>query len=139
MMSIKRLFRAKVKGAKLFEILIVIALIGIITGAMVTNLTPTITKAKALEAKNQLHQLHQLQQIYHMEFSKYSSDFKAIGYAPLTTVNEGGQHNYQISIVESSPNSYKASAEAVVDFDGDGIKDRWEIDNMGVITNTVQD
>lgn len=139
MKLINKILNKKVKGAKLFEILIVIALIGIITGAMVTNLTPTVTKAKALEAKNQLNQLHQLQQIYHMEYSKYSGDFKDIGYAPLKTVDQGGQHNYSVQIVESSPGSYKATATAVVDFDGDGTRDVWEIDNSGVVQNTVQD
>lgn len=137
--NINKIITYKVKGAKLFEILIVIALIGIITGAMVTNLTPTVTKAKALEAKNQLNQLHQLQEIYRMEHSKYSGDFSEIGYAPLATVNQGGQHNYQLQIVESGATAYKATATAVIDFDGDGTMDVWEIDNTGVAKNTVPD
>ncbi len=135
----KEITSRKVKGAKLFEILIVIALIGIITSAMVTNLTPTLSRARALEAKNQLNQLHNLQQMYRFEHSKYSADFTDIGYAPLATINEGGQHNYKIAIVEAGVSGYKATATAVVDFDSDGTMDVWEIDQNGALTNTVPD
>jgi type IV pilus assembly protein PilE len=54
-------------------------------------------------------------------------------------VNAGGTANYEISMVEASVNGFKAKAEAVVDFNGDGKKNIWEIDQDGVLKEVQPD
>ena len=47
----------------------------------------------------------------------------------MALASENGSANYQISIVESSTNTFKAKATSVVDFDGDGTMNEWEIES----------
>ena len=56
----------------------------------------------------------------------YTVDFEA-----PKTVNDGGRANYIYEILSATNNSFKARAEAVTDFDGDGILNVWEIDENG--------
>lgn len=139
MLIAKKIVSHKVKGASLFEILVVIALMGIITTAVIINLTPAITKGRSLEAKTQLQQLHSMQRLYHMEYAKYSTDMNAIGFVPNPTLDQGGVHYYEIQITEASGNNYVAIAKAVRDFDSDGTNDTWQIDASGKLTNTQPD
>jgi type IV pilus assembly protein PilE len=131
--------RIKLKALSLLEVLTVLIIIGIISLVVVKNLSPTVVKVKAKEAEYQLKFIHTLQQSYFMEYSKYSSDFKELGYEQRMLVPDGGDANYRIEITESSLTSFKAKATAVVDFDQDGTMDTWEIDHSGKIQNTIPD
>jgi type IV pilus assembly protein PilE len=62
-----------------------------------------------------------------------------VNYIPHKTVMAGGTANYEVSIVESSPSQFKARAEAVQDFDGDGQKNIWEIDQEGILKEIQPD
>ena len=66
-------------------------------------------------------------------------DLTAINYIPHKLVNSGGTANYEITIIEASTSSFKAKAEAVVDFDGDGQKNIWEIDQEGILKEVQPD
>ena len=46
---------------------------------------------------------------------------------------------YEISILEASPNGFKAKAQAVQDFNGDGQYNIWEIDQEGVLKEVQPD
>ena len=52
---------------------------------------------------------------------------------------EGGQANYLVEIVEASEHGFRATATAVVDFDGDGVYNVWEIDQDKNLRETVKD
>jgi type IV pilus assembly protein PilE len=67
------------------------------------------------------------------------NDLNAINYIPHKTVVAGGTANYEVSILEATPTGFKAKAEAVQDFDGDGTKNIWEIDQDGVLKETQPD
>ena len=47
--------------------------------------------------------------------------------------------NYPIEIVEASEHGFRATATAVVDFDGDGFYNVWEIDQDKELKETVKD
>ncbi|HAF29429.1 MAG TPA: general secretion pathway protein GspG [Bacteroidales bacterium] len=129
----------KVKAFTLTELLVVLIIIGILVLLAVPNLMPLISRARSTEAKLQLDFLHQLESSYFMMYSRYSNDFEEIGYEHVKLVSEGGQANYIIEVVEASVNSFKAKATAIVDFDGDGTFNVWEIDQDKNLREVVKD
>ena len=128
-----------VDAFSLAEILIVLAIMGILIMLVVPNQAGVASRTKSLEAQQELKMIHNLQYAHFLQFSKYSPDLTAINYIPHKTVNAGGTANYEISIIEASTASFKAKAEAIVDFNGDGKKNIWEIDNEGVLKEVQPD
>ena len=133
------LFRSVVPAFTLTEVLVVLIIIGILILLALPNLMPLITKAKSTEAKIQLQHVYTLEKNFFFEKSQYSRDLMEISFEqqPLTT--QGGQANYKIEIAEASNNSFKARATSVVDFDGDGTFNIWEIDQNKKLTEVTPD
>lgn len=129
----------RVDAFSLAEILIVLAIMGILIMLVVPNQAGVASRTKSLEAQQELKMVHNLQYAYFLQFSKYSGDLQTINYIPHKTVMENGTANYQISIIESNPTGFKAKAEAVVDFNGDGKKNIWEIDQEGILKEVQPD
>lgn len=127
------------KAFSLQELLVVLAIIGFITLIALPNLMPLISKAKSIEAQQQLVFIHSLQKTYYYSHSKYSNSLEEIGYEQVKTVNEGGTANYLIEITEASETSFKAKATAIVDFDGDGAFNVWEIDQDKSLIEVTKD
>jgi type IV pilus assembly protein PilE len=71
--------------------------------------------------------------------SRYSKDFQEIGFEQQKLTTEGGNANYKIVITEASTEGFKAKATAVVDFDGDGVHNVWEIDHEKNLREVVKD
>ena len=103
------------------------------------NLMPLISRAKATEAQQQLTYLHTLQKSHFYTYSRYSSSTEELGFEQSTLVTDGGGANYLIEIVEASEHGFRATATAVVDFDGDGVYNVWEIDEQKHLRETVKD
>ncbi len=112
----------------LSELLVVLAIIGILVLIALPNLIPLISKAKSTEAQMQLGHLYNMEKSHFYMYSKYSQDLDAIGFEQEKLVSDGGAANYKIEIIEASSNSFKARATAISDFDGDGVYNIWEID-----------
>ena len=84
--------------------------------------------------------VHTLQKTHFYEYSKYSDNLESIGFEQQKLISEeGGSAKYQIEIVESGTNNFLARATAVVDFDGDGTFNIWEIDDKGDLVEVVKD
>lgn len=128
-----------VDAFSLAEILIVLAIMGILIMLVVPNQAGVAARTKSLEAQQELKMVHNLQYAYFLQYSKYSGDTKEIGYLPHKLITEGGTALYQISVLEASPNGYRAKAEAVQDFNGDGQRNIWEIDQEGVVKEIQPD
>lgn len=129
----------KVDAFSLAEILIVLAIMGILIMLVVPNQAGVASRTKSLEAQQELKMVQNLEYAYFLQFSKYANDLNTINYMPHKTVLAGGTANYEISIVEATPTGFKAKAEAVQDFDGDGTKNLWEIDQDGVLKEVQPD
>lgn len=123
----------------LTEVLVVMIIIGILVLLALPSLMPIISKAKSTEAKLQLEHLYTLERTWFFENSVYSSDLQAVSFEQQQLVTNGGQANYKIEIIEASPRGFRARATAVVDFDGDGTFNQWEIDHNKKLIETVQD
>ncbi len=135
----KRFFCLRVKAFTLMELLVALLIISALTLAVVINYMPVISKAKATEAQLQLEHIYTMQKNYFYLNSKYSASFPEISYEPNKLVTEGGTANYKIEIVDASVKGFKAKASAVVDFDGDGAFNVWEVDQDKTIKEVTPD
>lgn len=116
-----------------------LVIIGILVLLALPNLMPLISKTKATEAQLQLSHLHTLEKNHFYMYSKYSNDLNEIGFEQEKLVSEGGKANYQIEITSAESTTFTAKATAVVDYDGDGIYNVWEIDQDKNLKETTKD
>lgn len=135
----KTIFWKKLPAYNLQEILIVLVIIGILLLLALPNLMPLISKAKSTEAQLQLSHVYNCQTTYRYMYSKYASSFSEIDFEAPKTIEENGRSNYSYELLDASTTSFKARATAVVDFDGDGILNVWEIDENGIPVQIVKD
>ncbi len=129
----------KLKAFSLAEILIVLAIMGILLMLVIPNQSGIATRTKSMEAQQELRMIHNLEYAYFLQYSKYSLDGKEINYIPHKLITEGGTALYRVTIIEASPSGFKAKAEAVQDFNGDGKYNIWEIDQEGQPKETQVD
>ena len=135
----KKTIPSRLNAFSLPELLVVLVIIGILVLIALPNLMPLISRAKSTEAQQQLVFLHSLQRSHFYTYSRYSASLEGLGFEQQTPVTEGGNANYRIEIVEASAQGFRATATAVVDFDGDGTYNVWEIDQDKKLQETVRD
>ncbi len=133
------IMRKQLRAFSLPELLVVLVIIGILVLIALPNLMPLISRAKATEAQQQLTYLHTLQKSNFYTYSRYSESLEELGFEQSKLVTDGGQANYYIEIIEASEYSFRARATAVVDFDGDGVYNVWEINQNKELKETVKD
>lgn len=129
----------QLKAFSLPELLVVLVIIGILVLIALPNLMPLISRAKSTEAQQQLTFLHSLQKSNFYTYSKYASSIEDIGFEQSKLSSDGGSANYRIEIVEVSDNGFVATATSVVDFDGDGIYNVWQINQDKELKEIVKD
>ncbi len=123
-----QVLKTKKLGAfTMFELLLAMAIIGILASLSVPLYLPLISRAKSVEAKLQLRHVLMLEKNYFYINSKYSIDIKDLGFEQPKLVTADGQANYKIDISDASVSSFTARATAVSDFDGDGQFNVWQI------------
>jgi len=130
---------SRLSAFTLTEVLVVLIILGILVLLALPNLMPLISKAKSTEAKLQLQHLYTLEKSYFFERSKYATELTDVAFDQQKLSTNGGQANYRIDVVEASNNSFRARATAVVDFDGDGVFNVWEIDHNKNLTELTPD
>lgn len=129
----------KLKAFTLTELLVVLVIIGILVLLALPKLMPLISKAKSTEAQMQLGHVHALQKGYFYMHSSYSDNLEEIGFEQEKLVTEDGTANYLVEITESGAQGFRARATAVVDFDGDGEFNVWEIDENKKLVEVTRD
>jgi type IV pilus assembly protein PilE len=134
-----KLLSKKIPGYNLQEILIVLAIIGILLLIALPNLMPLISKAKSIEAQTQLKYIYNSQTTYRYMHSTYANEATVLDFEAPKTVKENGNANYEYEIIEATNSTFKARATAVTDFDGDGILNVWGIDENGVPKQITKD
>ena len=129
----------KVKAFSLAELLFVLGIIGILYLLVMPNQSSAVAMAKSIEAKGMLNQVYALEKNQFFMYSKYSSNLEEIGFEQERLVSEGGQANYRLVIEDATATSFIAKAEAVVDFDGDGQYNVWQIDQNKMLKEITKD
>ena len=127
------------EGFSLTELLIVLAIIGILIMIAVPIYQNVTTRAKATEARTQLSFIHTRQKVDHLENDTYATDCNEIGFEHEKMITEGGRARYTIEIENASPSSYLATATSIIDFDNDGVYNKWQVDQNGTIEQVVPD
>ena len=127
------------QGFSLTEILIVLAIIGILILLALPNFTPLINRVKASEAKEQLRYVKMLQETYYFEHDKYCNSLQELGFSQSSLVTEDGEARYRIDIIKADEKAYEIQAVSVVDFDKDGVLNTWKVDQSGKISEIIPD
>ena len=135
----KKIKTRTVKAFSLAELLFVLGIIGILYLLVMPNQSSAVAMAKAIEAKGMLNQVYALEKNQFFMYSKYSGSLEDIGFEQERLVTEGGQANYRIVIEDATNTSFVAKAEAVVDFDGDGQYNVWQIDQNKMLKEITKD
>lgn len=131
----------KVQSFTLSELLVVLVIIGILVLMALPVLMPLISRTRSIEAKQGLKHIYTLEKTYFYEFSKYSPDLNKIGFEheKLVTDGEDGKANYSFEVISADAKGFQVRATAVVDFDGDGEFNVWEVDEKNNLVEIVKD
>jgi type IV pilus assembly protein PilE len=137
----ERFLTKRIPAYTLTEVLIVLVIIGILILLTLPNLSSTVTKAKTVEAKQHLAYIHMLEKSYYYEHSKYSADLAEIGFIQekLSTDGKDGHANYRLEVSNASSTGFTARAVAVVDYNGNGTFNVWEIDQDKTLKEVTPD
>jgi type IV pilus assembly protein PilA len=123
--------RKKDKGFTLIELMIVVAIIGIIAAIAIPNFLRYQAKTKQSEARTNLGTIFTAQVTYFGEEDVYASSIADLGWAPEGTTR------YAYSITTASATLF--SCEARGNIDSDTQLDVWIIDNNKTLSNTSND
>lgn len=119
------------KGFTLIELMIVVAIIGILAAIAIPNFMNYQCKAKQSEAKSNLGTIRTTQEAYYAEKDSYSASLADIGF------DTKGDANYSYSL-KADGTGTAATFEATAEATGGGkLKgDKWTINNAGTLSNT---
>tara|TARA_B100000315_G_scaffold35855_2_gene30542 strand:- start:780 stop:1193 length:414 start_codon:yes stop_codon:yes gene_type:complete len=119
------------KGFTLIELMIVVAIIGILATIAIPNFLRYQAKTKQVEAKVNLGAIFSTQTTYHSEMTSYSSSFSALNWAPA------GSTRYSYAILGASSISFSIGASANID--SDAVIDIWYINDAKILSNATND
>lgn len=137
------------KGFSLTELMIVVAIIGILATIAIPNFLRYQARAKQTEAKSNLVAIHTGEIAYFAENNGYLDDFNAIGFAV-----SGASQRYYYELGNANSGTLPAGctastldtvsatgfvAVAIGNIDGDATCDVWTINEQKVLTNVVND
>lgn len=116
------------KGFTLIELMIVVAIIGVLAAIAIPNFLNYQCKAKQSEAKSNLGSIRTSEEAYLAEFDTYTTDKTKLGF------DTKGTARYSYSIAITAGTSFTAQASAA-NLKGTST-DAWTLTSAGVLSNT---
>lgn len=96
------------KGFSLVELMVVVAILGILATMAVPQVTKFMAKARQSEAKSNLAAIYTANKAFFTEYNGYHSVFQIIGYAPEGQV----RYNTGFAAAAADPSGYTSPAGA---------------------------
>ncbi len=134
-------FRNREKGFTLIELMIVVVIIGILAALAIPRFMQATTKSKQSEAKQILKQVYTMQRTFRQgDISNAYGDNAVTAAAnqnfPQIGVEVMAGAIYSYTMVAAA-NTFTCTATA--DLDDDATIDTWTINELGTLTNTIND
>jgi prepilin-type N-terminal cleavage/methylation domain-containing protein len=118
-------------GFTLIEMLITIAVMGVIVAIALPQYSKYVAKSRQQDAKAQLMAVQQAQEIYKLQYGTYTT----------ITANLSGwkaiSGRYTFAVTAAAATTFSASATGNID--GDATSDVWTMDQDGSLLNTSND
>jgi len=116
-----------VSGFTLIELMIVVAILGILAALAVPNFMNYQCKAKQTEAKTYLGSIRTAEEAYFLEFETYSGDINTILFETK------GFLRYTYGIESATNSTFTGVANGTIN----GEQDLWRIDQNGQLSNDI--
>jgi prepilin-type N-terminal cleavage/methylation domain-containing protein len=117
----------KSKGFTLIELMIVVAIIGILAAIAIPNFMNYQCKAKQTEAKSNLGSIRTNMEAYRAEHDTYNATLSSIGFAT------SGNPRYTYTVAAADTTTFTASASGTIN----SKNDVWHIIHSGTLTNST--
>ena len=118
------------KGFTLIELMIVVAIIGILAAIAIPNFVKFQCRSKQSEAKGNLKALYVAEEAYRGEYDTYLANLTAIGFVP-----KGAKQRYAIAATPANATAFTASASSAAFPELNG--DAWTINQENTLSNST--
>ncbi len=119
-------------GFSLLEVMIVVAIIGILVTLAYPRLQQYLVSSRQTEAKTNLMAIYTAQKIYHASNRAYATALNQLG----VEIAEGADAMYAYAI-QADENGFTATATGNID--DDATEDTWTIDQAKTLNNSQND
>ena len=120
------------KGFTLIELMIVVAIIGILAAIAIPNFMRYQAKAKQSEARTNLGAIFTSEVTYSAENNVYAAALSSLDWVTI------GPSRYTYTLVAATPIT-AFTADATADLDSDATVDHWYIDQAKILSNITND
>ena len=121
----------RTKGFTLIELMIVVAIVGILAAIAIPNFMRYQARSKQSEAKANLRAIYTFQNTHFGEHDVYANTKTSLDWAPE------GNTRYSYSVIAGDATHF--TAQATGNIDSDSVTDVWVINQVVALSNTTND